>query len=152
MRNKDKVIIRKTPDYSPEIIQKIIQEGLGSFGLTSQIKGKITIKPNVVMAHPKVAPSAFTRAEFLDGLLGALAEEKKDDLRITITEKSGAGLPTARMFRHAGYFKLKKKHKIKLLPVEEAKKKTVPLQKGEVHTQATTAREIVETQYWTPFG
>ncbi len=147
MRNKVKVIIRKTPDYSHEIIQKIIQEGLESFGLTHQIRGKITIKPNVVMAHPQVAPSAFTRAEFLDGLISALKMQKKDDLGITISERSGAGLPTARMFKHAGYPQLKKKHKIKLLPIEEAKKKTVSLQKGEVHTHVTTAREIVENDF-----
>ncbi len=147
MRNKEKIIIRKAPDYTPEIIQKIIQEGIEDFGLASQIKGRITIKPNVVMANPKIAPSAFTRAEFLDGLLSALAEEKKEELRIIIAEKTGAGLPTARMFRHAGYFKLKRKHKIKLLPIEETKKKTVHLHKGEVHTKVTTAREIVDNDF-----
>lgn len=64
MSNKEKVIIRKAPDYNPEIIKKIIQEGIEDFGLAPQIKGRITIKPNVVMAHPKVAPSAFTRGPF----------------------------------------------------------------------------------------
>ena len=33
---------------------------------------RVTIKPNVVMAHRKTAPSAFTRPEFLTGLLSAL--------------------------------------------------------------------------------
>lgn len=147
MRNKEKVIIRKAPDYNPEVIKKIIHEGIEDFGLAPQIKGRITIKPNVVIAHPKVAPSAFTRAEFLDGLLGALAAEKKDELKIVISEKSGAGLPTARMFRHAGYPELKKKHKTKLRPIEEAKKKTIQLHKGEVHSQVTTAGEIVDNDF-----
>ena len=147
MRDKEKVIIRKAPEYDPEIIKKIIQEGIKDFGLAPQIKGRITIKPNVVIAHPKIAPSAFTRAEFLDGLLGALDAEKKGELKIVMAEKTGAGLPTARMFRHAGYPKLKRKHKIKLLPIEEAKKRTVPLQKGEVHTKVTTAREIVDNDF-----
>ncbi len=147
MRNKEKVIIRKTPEYDPEIIKKIIQEGIEEFDLAPQIKGRITIKPNVVIAHPKIAPSAFTRAEFLDGLLGALTAKKKDELKIVMAEKTGAGLPTARMFRHAGYFKLKRKHKIKLLPIEEAKKKTVHLHKGEIQTKVTTAREIVDNDF-----
>jgi uncharacterized protein (DUF362 family) len=147
MRNKEKVIIRKAPDYDPEVIQKIIQEGIEDFGLAPQIKGRITIKPNVVMAHPKIAPSAFTRAEFLDGLLGALEEEKTEELRITIAEKTGAGLPTARMFKRAGYPELKKKHRIKLVPIEESKKRTVHLQKGKIHTKVTTAREIVENDF-----
>lgn len=147
MKSKEKVIIRKVPDYSPEIIKKIIREGLEDFGLNSRIKGRITIKPNVVMAHPRIAPSAFTRAEFLDGLLSALTEEKTGNLRITIAEKTGAGLPTSRMFKRAGYPKLKKKHKLKLVPIEESKKRTVHLQKGEVHPHVTTARAIVDSDF-----
>jgi len=58
MRKKKKVIIRRSLDYNPEDIKKIIQEGLSEFGLSSKAKGKITIKPNVVMAHHKIAPSA----------------------------------------------------------------------------------------------
>lgn len=147
MRTQEKVILRNVPTYSPQNIKKVIQEGLRDFGLSSRIKGNITIKPNVVMAHPEIAPSAFTRSEFLDGLISALKEGKKGDLRITLAEKTGAGLPTSRMFKHAGYFKLKKKHKIKLLPIEESKKRTVRLQKGEVHTQVTTASEIVDNDF-----
>lgn len=108
MSRKEKVILRRTPDYNPEIIKKIIQEGLSDFGLSSKLHGRITIKPNVVMAHHKIAPSAFTRTEFLDGLLCALTHGKKDELKIVIAEKSGAGLPTTRMFKRAGYYKLKK--------------------------------------------
>jgi uncharacterized protein (DUF362 family) len=147
MRTQEKVIIRKASAYEPETLKKIIQEGLHDFGLASRISGNITIKPNVVMAHPKIAPSAFTRAEFLDGLISALKEEKKGELKITTAEKTGAGLPTSRMFKHAGYLHLKKKHKIKLLPIEESKKRTVHLQKGEVHTRVTTAREIVDNDF-----
>ena len=147
MRNKEKVIIRKAPDYSPEIIKEIIRAGLEDFGLTPRFNGKITIKPNVVMAHPKVAPSAFTRAEFLDGLIDALRDGKNISSKIVIAEKSGAGLPTARMFRYAGYPALKRKHRIRLLPIEEAKKARVSLQNGKVHTQITTAREIVENDF-----
>ncbi|MGD2295075.1 MAG: DUF362 domain-containing protein [Candidatus Aminicenantes bacterium] len=147
MRKQEKVIIRKVHDYSPEIIKQIIHNGLKDFGLASKIKERITIKPNVVIAHPKVAPSAFTRAEFLDGLIEALNDGQKTSPKIVIAEKSGAGLPTARMFRHAGYSMLKKKRRIKLLPIEESKKTTVPLQKGELHSQISTAREIVESDF-----
>jgi len=147
MRTQEKVILRNVPTYNPETIKKVIREGLRDFGLVSRIKGNITIKPNVVMAHLKIAPSAFTRSEFLDGLISALKEEKKGDIKITVAEKTGAGLPTSRMFKHAGYPSLKKNHKIKLLPIEESKKRTVRLQKGKVHTQVTTAREIVDNDF-----
>jgi uncharacterized protein (DUF362 family) len=147
MRKKEKVIIRRSPDYNPEIIKKIVQEGLSEFGLSSKAKGKITIKPNVVMAHHKIAPSAFTRPEFIDGLLGALTDGKKDNPKIVLAEKTGAGIPTTRMFRRAGYYNLKKKYKIKLLPIEESRKKTVRLERGEVHQEVTTAREIIDNDF-----
>lgn len=145
MRKKEKVIIRRAPNYHPEEIEQIIREGLSQFELNPQ--GHITVKPNVVFAHPKVAPSAFTRPEFLDGLLSALEDGKKDESKIVIAEKCGTGIPTSRMFRRAGYYKLKKKHKIKLLPIEEARKKTIPLQKGKIHKDITTAKEIVDNDF-----
>lgn len=94
MGGKKKVIIRRCADYDPELIKSIIQEGLEEFGLTSKIRGRVTIKPNVVMAHRKTAPSAFTRPEFLTGLLSALVNEKKDELNI------GLLLDRERMWNH----------------------------------------------------
>jgi len=143
MSSKKKVIIRQCPQYDPITIEKVIREGLEEFSLGPKIRGQITIKPNVVMAHSKIAPSGFTRPEFLQGLLQALEREKKEDLRIIIAEKTGAGIPTSRMFRRAGYYKLKKKHKIKILPIEESRKKTIPLAKGKIHKKIRTAREIL---------
>lgn len=69
---KQKVILRRTPEYDPDGISRIIREGIEAFGLSPRIRGKVTIKPNVVFAHHKIAPSAFTRPEFLDGLVTAL--------------------------------------------------------------------------------
>lgn len=147
MRKKEKVIVRRAPDYNPDTIKKIIKEGLSEFGFSPKAKERITIKPNVVMAHHKVAPSAFTRREFLDGLLGALTDGKKDYAKIVLAEKTGAGLPTTRMFRRAGYYNLKNKYRIKLLPIEESRKRTIHLQKGEIHKEVTTAREIVDNDF-----
>lgn len=142
MASKEKVILRRMTSYDPEKIERIIREGLDEYDLTSKVRGDITIKPNVVMAHDKVAPAAFTRPEFLDGVLRALTDANGNEKRITIAEKSGAGLPTTRMFKRAGYYGLKRKHKVKLLPIEESKKTTVPLKRGKVHEKITTAREI----------
>jgi uncharacterized protein (DUF362 family) len=147
MGSKKKVIIRKSPSYDPQAIEKIIGEGLEEYGLNQKIQGQITIKPNAVMVHHKVAPSAFTRPEFLRGLLQALEKEKKGNSRIVIAENCGVGIPTSRMFRRAGYYKLKKNHKVKILPVEQARKKTAMLQKGKIHEKITTAREILESDF-----
>ncbi len=67
--------------------------------------------------------------------------------KITITEKSGTGLPTSRMFRRAGYRCLKKQHRIKLLPLEEDKKIRIPLSKGTVHKAITTGRSIADNDF-----
>lgn len=89
------------PGYNPEFIQGVIAEGMEDLGIREKARGKITIKPNVVMAHHKLAPSAFTRAEFLDGLIGAVREFSGGSAEVSLAEKSGVGLPTSRMFRRA---------------------------------------------------
>ena len=147
MAKREKVILRRITLYDPEKIQGIIKEGFDEFDLASKIQGHITIKPNVVMAHHKIAPAAYTRPEFLDGVLGAITNINKNAKRITVAEKCGAGLPTTRMFKRAGYYHLKRKHKIKLLPIEESKKIKESLQKGKIHKRITTAREIAANDF-----
>ena len=147
MGEKMKVLLRRCPDYDPEKIETIISVGLVEFGLREKIRGQITIKANIVMAHHVVAPSAYTRPEFIQGLLQSLEKQKKEPSRISIVEKCGVGIPTSRMFRRAGYYTLKKNYKVKIQPIEEARKKTVPLKKGKIHKEITTAREIIERDF-----
>jgi uncharacterized protein (DUF362 family) len=99
------------------------------------------------MAHHKVTPSAYTRPEFLDGLFTALESVGSQEYTVTVAEKCGAAIPTSRMFRRAGYYRLKKKHRIKLLPIEEAAKKTVRLEKGKVHDKIRTASAIADRDF-----
>jgi uncharacterized protein (DUF362 family) len=139
---RERVILRHVPDYDQKRIQSVIKEGLEEFGLIHSNHQRITIKPNVVMAHHKVAPSAYTRPEFLEGLLQALLSGNDVSPQITITEKCGAAIPTSRMFRRAGYYKLQKKHNIRVLPIEEAKKEKVSLKKGKIHSRIKTSKEI----------
>jgi len=118
------VILRKVDGYDSAVIQDVIAEGIQEFGIEERVKGKITIKPNVVMAHHKLAPSAFTRVEFLDGLIGAVSNLSGRNAEISLAEKTGFGLPTSRMFRRAGYGRLKKKHGIRLIALEEERNET----------------------------
>ena len=141
---KERVFIREVRDYDPIVIGNVIGEGLEEFGLNGSRVPRITIKPNTVMAHHALAPSAYTRPEFLDGLIQALHAGSNSVPKISIAEKCGAGIPTSRMFRRAGYYRLKKKHNIRLLPIEEARKKKISLHKGKIHSHITTSREIVD--------
>jgi len=143
----EKVLLRKIPEYNPEIIRKIIAEGMDELGIEKTARNRITIKPNVVMAHHKLAPSAFTRPEFLDGLIGSLQTLQGPSTKITIAEKTGAGIPTSRMFRRAGYTQLKKQHGIKLLPLEEDKKIRIPLSKGTLHKSIKTGISITNNDF-----
>lgn len=140
------VILRRAPAYNPAAIEKIIREGLEELDLSSRVKGRLTIKPNVVMAHHKVTPSAFTRPEFLEGLIRALKSNAGVE-EITVAEKCGAAIPTSRMFRRAGYYKLKRKLGFRLVPIEEGKRKTVALKKGVVHKTIKTGKDIVENDF-----
>src|SRR4030043_120733 len=133
MEGKAKVVMRRADGYDPELVARITREGIDEFGIASRIKGKVTIKPNVVMAHHKVTPSAYTRPEFLDGLLTALEDKAGSETTVAVSEKCGAAIPTSRMFRRAGDYRLRKKHRFKLRPIEEARKKTVRLDKGKIH-------------------
>jgi uncharacterized protein (DUF362 family) len=147
MAKREKVILRRLLHYEPSKIDEIVREGLEEFDLIPKIQGHITIKPNVVMAHHKIAPAAYTRPEFLDGVLRAITNSNRNPKQITIAEKCGAGLPTTRMFRRAGYYRLKHNHKVTLLPIEESKKTTVSLKKGKVHDTITTAKEIAANDF-----
>jgi hypothetical protein len=51
------------------------------------------------------------------------------------------------MLRRAGYYGLKKRHRIKLQTIEESRKKTIRLQKGKIHTHITTDRKIVDNDF-----
>jgi uncharacterized protein (DUF362 family) len=147
MGQKEKVILRRAESYDPAALAKIIREGIDELGLASRVRGRITIKPNVVMAHHKVTPSAYTRSEFLDGLLTALKDRAPADACFTVAEKCGAAIPTSRMFRRAGYYKLRQKHGFRLQPIEEAGKVTVRLEKGRIHQKIRTAREIADRDF-----
>lgn len=144
--SKPKVILRRAPVYDPEAIEKIVREGLDELGLADRVKGRVTIKPNVVMAHAKVAPSAYTRPEFVEGLVRAL-KGRPEVGPITVAEKCGAAIPTSRMFRRADYYRLKRKYGFRLIPIEEGKRTTVALLKGVIHKKIKTGRDIVDNDF-----
>ena len=145
MGRKEKVLLRRAETYNPVTISAIIGDGLREFGLGDRVRGRVTIKPNVVFAHHKVAPSAFTRPEFLDGLVTALEMNARPGTSISVAEKCGAAIPTSRMFRRAGYYRSggstvsRSIHGIR-------RRKKVPLAKGKIH-ERSTAREIVERDF-----
>ncbi len=119
MEKKPKVLIMRCNEYDPGKIAGIVKEGMQELGVTPS--GKILLKPNVVLAHPEVFPHAFTRKEFLDGVLAATKELAQDVKEISVGERSGITIPTRYNFKHAGYLEVIKKHKVKAYFFDEVR-------------------------------
>jgi uncharacterized protein (DUF362 family) len=125
MNTKQKVLIMRCNDYDPEKIGGIIKEGMKE--LNVRPTGKVLLKPNVVIAHPEVFPHAFTRKEFLDGVISATKERAERVLEVAVGERSGITLPTRWNFKNAGYPEVIKKHKIKTYYFDEVKQVSMEL-------------------------
>ena len=119
MEMDHKVLIMRCDTYDAEKIASIVKEGMQELGVTPS--KKILLKPNVVLAHPEVFPHAFTRSEFLDGVIAATKELARDVEEIAVGERSGITIPTRYSFKHAGYPAVLKKHKIKAYYFDEVK-------------------------------
>jgi uncharacterized protein (DUF362 family) len=119
MEKNHKVLIMRCDTYDAAKIAKIVKEGMQELEVIPS--KKILLKPNVVIAHPEVFPHAFTRSEFLDGVIAATKELAKDVEEIAVGERSGITIPTRYSFKNAGYPAVLKKHKIKAYYFDEVK-------------------------------
>jgi len=81
---KPRVFLGNCSAYHAEDIKDVIREGLSQLALTKPISGRITIKPNLVMAHPKVATDGYTRAEVIGGILANLNLKKSSEKCVKI--------------------------------------------------------------------
>lgn len=122
---KHKVMIMRCSEYDPVKIAGIVKEGMQELGAVPT--GRTMLKPNVVMAHPEIFPHAFTRAEFLDGVLTAVREAGKGITDLSVGERSGITIPTRYNFKNAGYPAVLKKHKVKARYFDEEKQVPVKL-------------------------
>jgi uncharacterized protein (DUF362 family) len=130
-----RVLIRRCEEYDPEKIYGIVKEGMEE--LEVKPSGKILLKPNVVLAEPEIFPHAFTRKEFLDGVISATKDRAEDIKEISVGERSGITVPTRYCFKNAGYPEVFKKHKVKVYYFDEVKQ--VPV---ELHREGRLREEI----------
>ncbi len=108
---KQKVILRRCGDYDPAKIERIIQEGMEALDLRP--RGRTMVKPNTVIAHPRYYAHAFTRPEFIDGLLGALKARDGGISELSVGERCGITIPTRYAFAEAGYRPVIRRHGVK---------------------------------------
>jgi uncharacterized protein (DUF362 family) len=115
--SRPKVIIRRCPTYDVERIRTIVREGLEELELRPQ--GRTLVKPNVVASGPTFK-DAFTRPEFVEGVVGALRD--RDGGRLTelaVGERCGITIPTRMAFDGAGYYPMFKRTGVKHYHFEE---------------------------------
>lgn len=119
MAEKHKVLIMRCDQYDPAKIYRVVKKGMEELGVRPT--GKILLKPNAVIAHPEIFPHAFTRPEFLDGVISATKERAENPQEIAVGERSGITIPTRFCFQMAGYNKVIKKQKIKAYYFDESR-------------------------------
>jgi uncharacterized protein (DUF362 family) len=146
MIKKHKVLIMRCDEYDSDKIAGIVKEGMQELGVTPS--GKILLKPNVVIAHPEVFPHAFTRKEFLDGVISATKAQAKDAAEIAVGERSGITIPTRFNFKNAGYPEIIKKHRIKTYYFDEVKQVPVSIKGAKVlRRQLFVPKPIVDCDF-----
>jgi uncharacterized protein (DUF362 family) len=123
---KHQVIIMRCDAYDPEKISAIVKAGMERLGVIPS--GRILLKPNVVIAHPDVFPYAFTRKEFLEGVILATKAQARDAKEIAVGERSGITIPTRFNFDNAGYPEVIKRHGIKTYYFDETRQERFTLQ------------------------
>ena len=133
-------------DYDPERISGIVKEGMEE--LDARPTGKILLKPNVVVAHPDVFPHAFTRKEFLDGVIAATKATAENGREVAVGERSGITMPTRWAFKNAGYPEVIKKHKVKVYYFDEVKQVPIELKgKATLRDTVFVPKPVAETDF-----
>ncbi len=95
------VILRHCDTYDVERIRTIVREGLETLKLRPF--GRTLVKPNVVASGP-LFNDAYTRPEFVEGVLGALSDRNDGRMReLAVGERCGITVPTRTSFSQAGY-------------------------------------------------
>jgi len=116
---KHKVLIRRCDKYDPQLIAGIVQEGMEELGVRPA--GRVLLKPNVVLAEPTFFPYAFTRAEFLEGIILAVRKSGGAIKELAVGERSGITVPTRFCFKNAGYLPILKEHQVKTYYFDESR-------------------------------
>ena len=115
--DRPRVIIRDCKTYDVAKIRQIIREGLEELGLSPA--GRTLVKPNCV-ASGDMFTNAFTRPEFLEGVLLALKDRDRGKVtELAVGERCGITIPTRLAFEGAGYYPVFERTGVKHYHFEE---------------------------------
>ncbi|RLC70061.1 MAG: DUF362 domain-containing protein, partial [Chloroflexi bacterium] len=119
------IIIRFCESYDVPTIRKIIREGLDELDLRPH--GRTLVKPNLVVSGD-MFPHAYTRAEFIEGVLLALRDRDDGEMtELAVGERCGITVPTRQVFREAGYDDMLRRLGVRRYCFEEEQQVEIPL-------------------------
>jgi uncharacterized protein (DUF362 family) len=119
------VILRACESYDTEAIRRMVREGLETMDLRPH--GRTLIKPNLVASGP-LFENAFTRPEFMEGVILALRDRTTEPLEeLAVGERCGITVPTRMAYEGAGYDPMLKRLGVKRYCFEEEPQVEIPL-------------------------
>ena len=126
MKKKPTVIMRVCDDYDVDRIRSIVRDGLETLDL--EPRGRTLVKPNVV-ASGEHFPNAYTRPEFIEGVLRALRDRASGDLEeLAVGERCGITIPTRFAYQGADYYEMARRvGNVKLYHFDEEPQVEIPL-------------------------
>ncbi len=145
---RPKVILANCAEYDVQLIRSIVRGGLEQLGLRP--RGKTLVKPNVVTAG-RLFEHAYTRAEFVEGVLLALRDRDEGAVKeLAIGERSGITIPTRYCFRMAGYYPmLRRVGGVEAYHFEESSQVEVPLyHEGRLRDSLFTPAPVAEADFF----
>ena len=142
--------MRSCSEYDPERIRKIVNEGMETLDLRPF--GRTLVKPNVV-ASGDYFPHAYTRPEFVQGVLGALKDRTDPTSPLTdlaVGERCGITVPTRFAFQEAGYYEmLRRLGGVRAIHFEEESQVEIPLfHQGRLRDRFYTPRPVAEADFF----
>lgn len=122
-----RVFLRSCKDYDPEAIRTIVRETMEALDLRP--KGRVLVKPNLVIVQKKAFVNAHTRAEFTDGVLAGLRDRELpgEVTELAVGERCGITMPTRMVWGQADYGPVLKKHGAKRYLFDECTQVEIPL-------------------------
>jgi uncharacterized protein (DUF362 family) len=143
---KTKVILRHCDAYDVERIRAIVREGLEALDLKPH--GRTLLKPNVV-ASGEHFPHAYTRPEFVEGVLLALKDRDGGMDELAVGERCGITMPTRFAYENAGYYPMAKRAGAKLYHFEEETQVEIPLyHEGRLRDSIFTPEPIAKADFF----
>ena len=145
---KPTVILRRCPTYDTPAIQRMALDALDALELRPY--GRTLVKPNCVMSGDEF-PHAYTRPEFLEGILRALKERARPDLKeLALGERCGITIPTQFAFEGAGYYPmLKRVGGVKHYHFDEVPQVEVPLyHEGRLRDSLFTPEPVAQADFF----